>query len=76
MDFYDHFYPEGSYTENHRNHFSLWHPDIEEFISVKHTPGEFENANMSVCISDSFMAALENDADWDLVFPNTKDSER
>ena len=52
-----------------------WHPDVEEFISVKHTPGEFENSNMSVCISDAFMVALENDADWDLVFPNTKDSE-
>ena len=52
-----------------------WHPDVEEFISVKHTPGEFENANMSVCISDSFMVALSNDADWDLVFPNTKDPE-
>ncbi len=52
-----------------------WHPDIEEFISVKHTPGEFENANMSICISDSFMAALKEDADWSLVFPNTKDPE-
>jgi len=52
-----------------------WHPDIEEFISIKHTPGEFENANMSICISDSFMTALDNDADWDLIFPNTKDPE-
>ena len=52
-----------------------WHPDVEEFISVKHTPGEFENSNMSICISDAFMIALKNDADWDLVFPNTKDPE-
>ncbi|HCC81106.1 MAG TPA: adenosylcobalamin-dependent ribonucleoside-diphosphate reductase, partial [Methylophaga sp.] len=52
-----------------------WHPDVEEFINAKHTPGEFENTNMSVCISDSFMAALNNDDDWDLVFPNTKDPE-
>ena len=30
LDFYDHFYPEGSYTENHKNHFALWHPEMED----------------------------------------------
>jgi len=52
-----------------------WHPDVEEFILAKHVAGEFENANMSVCISDIFMEALRNDADWDLVFPDTQDPE-
>ena len=52
-----------------------WHPDVEEFINAKHTPGEFENANMSICISDAFMEALEKDGEWDLLFPDTKDSE-
>jgi hypothetical protein len=30
LDFYDHFYPEGSYTENHKKHFALWHPEVED----------------------------------------------
>jgi ribonucleoside-diphosphate reductase alpha chain len=50
-----------------------WHPDVMEFITAKHTPGEFENVNMSVCISDAFMEAVKADLDWDLVFPDTKD---
>jgi ribonucleoside-diphosphate reductase alpha chain len=44
------------------------HPDIEEFITVKRTAGKIEHANLSVCISDRFMEAVKNDADWDLVW--------
>lgn len=42
------------------------HPDIEEFITVKRTMGQITNANLSVCISDSFMAAVKADQDWNL----------
>lgn len=42
------------------------HPDIEEFITVKRTMGLVTNANLSVCISDKFMEAVKNDADWNL----------
>lgn len=42
------------------------HPDVEEFITVKRTMGQITNANLSVCVSDRFMEAVENDADWDL----------
>lgn len=42
------------------------HPDIEEFITVKRTMGQVTNANLSVCVSDKFMEAVKNDADWDL----------
>ncbi|MFA5994889.1 MAG: adenosylcobalamin-dependent ribonucleoside-diphosphate reductase [Patescibacteria group bacterium] len=42
------------------------HPDIEEFITVKRTMGQVTNANLSVCISDAFMAAVKQDKLWDL----------
>jgi ribonucleoside-diphosphate reductase alpha chain len=48
-----------------------WHPDILEFIEAKSKAGEFENTNMSVCISDTFMEALKNDGMWNLIFPDT-----
>ena len=44
------------------------HPDIEEFITVKRTPGKIEHANLSVCISDNFMQAVKDDANWDLIW--------
>lgn len=44
------------------------HPDVEEFITVKRTAGKIEHANLSVCISDKFMQAVKDDADWNLVW--------
>lgn len=52
-----------------------WHPDIEEFISVKKDLSKINGANLSVCVSDSFMEAVKNDGDWDLVFPDVSDPE-
>jgi len=52
-----------------------WHPDIEEFITVKQDFNKINGANLSVAISDDFMAAVEKDGDWDLVFPDVKDPE-
>ncbi|MFA6017055.1 MAG: adenosylcobalamin-dependent ribonucleoside-diphosphate reductase [Patescibacteria group bacterium] len=52
-----------------------WHPDIEEFITVKQDLSKINGANLSLCISDTFMEAVEKDSDWPLVFPDTKDSE-
>ncbi|MDZ4221669.1 MAG: ribonucleotide reductase N-terminal alpha domain-containing protein, partial [Patescibacteria group bacterium] len=42
------------------------HPDVEEFITVKRQMGQITNANLSVCVSDTFMEAVKNDADWEL----------
>ncbi len=50
-----------------------WHPDVWRFIEVKKTPGMVENANISLRISDDFMAAVKADGDWQLVFPDTRD---
>ncbi|MCL4363784.1 adenosylcobalamin-dependent ribonucleoside-diphosphate reductase [Patescibacteria group bacterium] len=52
-----------------------WHPDIEEFITVKQDLRRINGANLSLCVSDSFMDAVEKDADWPLVFPDYKDPE-
>jgi len=44
------------------------HPDIEDFIAAKQTPGRLTNFNLSVLITDAYMTAVHNDADWPLVF--------
>lgn len=49
-----------------------WHPDLYEFIESKTQSGKIENANISVGISDEFMAAVEADAEWNLEFPDTR----
>ncbi|MDP3987932.1 MAG: LAGLIDADG family homing endonuclease, partial [Candidatus Levybacteria bacterium] len=50
-----------------------WHPDIEEFITIKQDLKKITGANLSVCVSDKFMEAVKKDADWDLVFPDLSD---
>jgi ribonucleoside-diphosphate reductase alpha chain len=44
------------------------HPDIEAFVDAKRDPAALRHFNLSVLVSDAFMAAVANDADWPLVF--------
>ncbi len=50
-----------------------WHPDIFKFINSKRQSGNITNANISVGVSDKLMEAVRADADWDLIFPDTRD---
>lgn len=59
------------------------HPDVEDFIKCKSKPEEvfgkdvitgripdISGANISVKLTDKFMKAVENDDDWNLIYPD------
>ena len=47
-----------------------WHPSVFEFIDSKQDLSKMNNMNISVILSDEFMRAVKEDADWELVFPD------
>lgn len=46
------------------------HPDVEAFIEAKKDPARLRMFNLSVLITDPFMAAVKADGPWELVFDN------
>ena len=52
----------------------VWHPEIEEFVEIRRPTGgdpnrKALNLHHGVLVSDAFMRAVEEDADWTLVSP-------
>ena len=46
----------------------VWHPDVLAFVTAKTRKDFLKNFNVSVTVTDDFMAALEAGANWDLGF--------
>lgn len=51
------------------------HPDLLEFIDIKAKPDSVTKANISVRVTDDFMQAVENDADWVMSFTREETGE-
>ena len=49
--------------------FDVGHPDVLDFIRAKREDGRLRQFNLSLLITDEFMQAVEQDADWTLAFP-------
>jgi ribonucleoside-diphosphate reductase alpha chain len=47
------------------------HPDILDFICAKEDQSKFNNFNFSVAITDAFMKAVEENAEYQLIEPST-----
>ncbi|MCK5919441.1 MAG: adenosylcobalamin-dependent ribonucleoside-diphosphate reductase, partial [Methylococcales bacterium] len=52
--------------------FDITHPDVMDFMQAKREDGRLRQFNLSCLITDDFMQAVADDADWDLVFPATQ----
>ena len=51
--------------------FDIGHPDVMDFIRAKREDGRLRQFNLSLLITDEFMQAVRDDADWQLAFPVT-----
>ncbi len=49
--------------------FDVGHPDVMEFIRAKRESGRLRQFNLSLLITDEFMAAVRENREWKLAFP-------
>lgn len=49
--------------------FDIHHPDVIDFIRAKRTDGALRQFNLSLLITQDFVEAVKEDADWKLSFP-------
>jgi ribonucleoside-diphosphate reductase alpha chain len=49
--------------------FDIGHPDVLEFIRAKRENGRLRQFNLSLLITDEFIKAVKQDAEWKLAFP-------
>ena len=52
--------------------FDVGHPDVTDFIRAKREGGRLRQFNLSLLITEEFMAAVESDSEWKLAFPLTQ----
>jgi ribonucleoside-diphosphate reductase alpha chain len=49
--------------------FDVGHPDVMDFIRAKREAGRLRQFNLSLLVTDEFMAAVKHNEDWKLAFP-------
>ncbi|WP_126456938.1 adenosylcobalamin-dependent ribonucleoside-diphosphate reductase [Sulfuriflexus mobilis] len=52
--------------------FDVAHPDVLDFIKAKREDGRLRQFNLSLLVTEDFMQAVKDDADWPLAFPITE----
>ena len=56
--------------------FDVGHPDALDFVRAKREDGRLRQFNLSLLITDEFMQAVRDDAQWRLAFPVTEEEVR
>tara|TARA_R110001592_G_scaffold137324_1_gene355240 strand:+ start:27799 stop:29937 length:2139 start_codon:yes stop_codon:yes gene_type:complete len=51
--------------------FDVHHPDVLDFVRAKREDARLRQFNLSLLITEDFINAVRNDADWQLSFPVT-----
>ncbi len=52
--------------------FDVGHPDVIDFVRAKREDGRLRQFNLSLLVTDEFIQAVKDDADWKLAFPMTQ----
>lgn len=58
-------------------YMDISHPEINDFINMRSSTGDLhrknENLHHGVCVTDDFMVAVEEDDEWNLIDPKSKE---